>query len=707
MPSTLRRAALLGGLAVALTSLVAAGAAALAVSAASATPIALDLPENGSGAAPLIAYDHVTGTTYVAWTDPVKPAVDLCILPAGQTACEGGAPVLLEDSLFTGANFSGPGGLVVLPGGEVAVIGNTTENGSIAWISPPGGEGFLTGKKNGLQNGGEPISNVSLFYTGGNAVALNGTDVGLLDDYGDKFADTSLTTEAPEIENPNTNQTHPEGQFARKALDTAGSEVAAEPAPPPAAAGSDILVGVGDNYAGPPEVLPGCLNKEGTGDGVSVGKVDGTSKSAGTLNAKGLPGYGVFACSAESPVLAQGGEDGIGLVEQEGDGFDGSGSLFTVDYRPFLATSTGGTFGSPVQLADVTHESLGGVFALDLSEDASTGVYTTWEDGQGLVLDYSSNGGASWGSPVVVPEPPGGVQDNPVIVGVGGGNAEIAYVGNPGTGPQVFLEAVNYQQLALAPTTLTTFQTSGTTTGASITIPAGTVGETDKATVSGANAGTATGTVDYALYSSSSCTSAPVFSGASSVSGGAAAPVTVTSALPAGTYYWRASYSGDSTNEPSTSACGSEVLTVTPPATTPSSEFKVEAIVTSSNGTITITIIVEQSGEATLEVTISTTTLAHSAAVDAKSKKCKHGKIKLKGKCVSATTVVGKTSGKATAGVPLKLTVHLSSKIKNLLKKGKTVHLAGKLAFQSALGGKPTTHTYSLVVKGIKRKHKK
>ena len=175
-------------------------------------------------------------------------------------------------------------------------------------------EGFLASKQ-GLQNGGEPISSVSLFYTFGNAVALNGTDVGLLDDYGDFFGDTSLTSASPLISKPNSNQkTSPaEGEFPRKSLETAGPEVAAEPAPAPAPAGSDIVVGVGDNFGGPSEALPGCLNKEGSGYGVSVGRVAGTSNAAGTLNAEGLPGYGVLACSAESPVFAQGGADGIGL----------------------------------------------------------------------------------------------------------------------------------------------------------------------------------------------------------------------------------------------------------------------------------------------------------------------------------------------------------------------------------------------------------
>ena len=599
MRPALRRATLLSALAVALASLVAAGVAVLAASAASAAPIALDAPDNGNP--PLIAYDPSTGTTYVAWSDPVKPAVDLCILPAGATACSGGAPVLLEDSHFTGDEFAGPGGLVVLPGGEVAVIGNTGENGSIAWISPPGGASFMSGGQ-GLQNGGEPISPVSLYYVVGNAVALSGTDVGLLDDYGDYFGDTALTAPDPEIKEPNSNQTTPPGLFPRKALDTDGPEIAAEPAPPPAAAGTDVVVGVGDNFGGPPEALPGCLNSAGTGYGVSAGEVDGTSNAAGTLNGKGLPGYGVLACSAETPVVASGGEDGIGVVEQEGSGISGAGSDYQLDYRPFVATATGGSFGAPAELADVTGEVLDGVDSLDLSEDSGTGVYALWESGK-AVIDYSSNGGASWGGSAVTPVP---YTAHGVIAGIGGGNAEIAYDNNPGTGTQVFVETLNYAAIYAA---------------------------------------------DHP-------------------------PATPISKPP-------------------------------PPPPTPSSEFKVEAIVTSSGGTVTITIVVTQPGEASLTVTISTSTLAHSAAVDAKAKKCKHGQIKLKSKCVAANTVVGKTSAKAAAGVPLKLTVHLSNKTKSLLKKGKTVHLIGTLAFQSALGGKPTTHTYNLTVKGHKPKHKK
>ncbi|MGA2164449.1 MAG: hypothetical protein ABSH36_08260 [Solirubrobacteraceae bacterium] len=597
--AALRRAGLVGGLVAALATLIAVGVAALAASAASAAPIALDAPDNGTP--PLIAYDPSTQTTYVAWEDPHFPGVDLCVLPAGAAACEGGAPVLLEDSKYpgySGTNRPGLGGLVVLPNGEAVVIGTPVSTGSIAWASPAGGAAFLSGS-HGLQNGGQFISPVSLYYTFGNAVALSNNDVGLLDNYGNFFSDSPFA--GPESPNPAAT-TNPDGQYPRKALDTDGPEIAAEPAPPPAATGTDIVVGVGSNNSSAQLTPAGCLNDAATGYGVSVGKVDGTSKSTGTLNKEGLPAYQLLGCSAEAPVLAQGGQGGIGVLEEEGSGFSGAGSDYQLDYRPFVATATGGSFGTPVELADVTGEVLNGVDALDLSEDSGTGVYALWESGR-AVIDYSSNGGATWGGSAVTPVP---YTAHGVIAGTSGGNAEIAYDNNPGTGTQVFVESLNYAAL----------------------------------------------------------------------------------------------YAAD--NPPSTKPAPPP-----PPPPTPSSEFKVEAIVTSSGGTVTITIVVTQSGKATLEVTISTTTLASSSAVEAKAKKCKHGQIKLKGRCVAPNTVVGKTSANATAGVPLKLTVNLSSKVKSLLKKGKTVHLTGKLSFQSALGGKPTTHIYNLTVKGHKPKHKK
>jgi hypothetical protein len=52
------------------------------------------------------------------------------------------------------------------------------------------------------------------------------------------------------------------------------------------------------------------------------------------------------------------------------------------------------------------------------------------------------------------------------------------------------------------------------------------------------------------------------------------------------------------------------------------------------------------------------------------------------------------------AGVPLKITIKPSSKVKKLLKKGKTVVLTATLTYTSALGGKPMVHTFRVKVKG-------
>jgi hypothetical protein len=120
-------------------------------------------------------------------------------------------------------------------------------------------------------------------------------------------------------------------------------------------------------------------------------------------------------------------------------------------------------------------------------------------------------------------------------------------------------------------TTATTTSTSlsgGGQSGATMAVPENTA-VSDTATLSGANASTATGTVTYSVYSDSGCTTA--------VRAGTAQSITTPGTLPAssavklgapGTYYWQASYSGNSANAASISTCGSEVETVTSPTAT-------------------------------------------------------------------------------------------------------------------------------------------
>ena len=123
-------------------------------------------------------------------------------------------------------------------------------------------------------------------------------------------------------------------------------------------------------------------------------------------------------------------------------------------------------------------------------------------------------------------------------------------------------EVVTVTGNTTASTSVSTSLSGGDQTGASISVPSGTA-VSDTATLSGTNAATAGGTVTYNVFSDSNCTQqlAGAEDQVAVTDGGVPASSPVT--LAAGTYYWQASYSGDSTNAPSTSTCGSEVETVT------------------------------------------------------------------------------------------------------------------------------------------------
>jgi hypothetical protein len=88
----------------------------------------------------------------------------------------------------------------------------------------------------------------------------------------------------------------------------------------------------------------------------------------------------------------------------------------------------------------------------------------------------------------------------------------------------------------------------------------------DEATLSGANASKAEGEVEYNVYSDSECKELAALAGEVKVASGTV-PASEQEKLTVGTYYWRATYLGDSVNHTSTSTCGSEVETVTTPIT--------------------------------------------------------------------------------------------------------------------------------------------
>ena len=228
--------------------------------------------------------------------------------------------------------------------------------------------------------------------------------------------------------------------------------------------------------------------------------------------------------------------------------------------------------------------------------------------------------------------------------------------------------------------------------GASITVPAGTIGETDRGTLSGTNAATATGTVTYALFSNPTCVaSSKVFDGGTvGVSGGvpgASAPVTTV--LAEGTYYWEAAYSGDIHNLPSASGCGSEVLKVVPAST-------VGGTGTSTSTTVTLTITCTAT-PCTVTITITIPESSGKAAA-ARKKKAKRPKI---------VTLASGRFTITTAG-PHKLTLRLTKAGKKLFARDHGRLKANVLiADQTAGGLQKTTRTVSFTPAKTKHKHKK
>jgi Concanavalin A-like lectin/glucanases superfamily/IPT/TIG domain len=104
--------------------------------------------------------------------------------------------------------------------------------------------------------------------------------------------------------------------------------------------------------------------------------------------------------------------------------------------------------------------------------------------------------------------------------------------------------------------TVTTSAASGTSvkTGTAVT---------DQATITGAASSTAGGTVTYNLFNTIGCTGSPVFTNTSaSFTNGSVPASAAWTAMPPAIYQWQATYNGDGNHLASTSACGSDSVTV-------------------------------------------------------------------------------------------------------------------------------------------------
>lgn len=441
---------------------------------------------------PSIAYDSGSGDTYVVWRDSVsEDTLDVCVVTSGGSACNGGSgPYKLTDPVATGGGKNpvfrtakvlvAPGGTVVVltdleDGDESRVLqpGYTYDSGVIAWSSAPGGAGFAS---NDIAAGGKLLAEAPAYMPSAGAVALNATEFatyGNTNPFGNGVTDFSLIAAAPST-TPIVDQSgaKQEGEYSDQE-NVESNEIAVEPA-----AGTPgkyvVVVGGGAQEPAPAVCQPGG-GFYATGYGVATG----TPKELQMQKAWSSSYFTPLSCEAAGPALTEG-RSGIGALEAEGPGYD------SVNYRTFEAASA--KFGAPVQVANETGLFLVSPDDFSLSQDAAGGVYAMWGDERGFQFNYSSTGGTSWPAPVTALSE----ASDPVVVGVGGGSAEVAYKYDPGSGSQEYLQPLNYAALLAAeqspPATTTTTNptvTPVTSPPAIVTTPSPTI--TQAVTVEGDN----------------------------------------------------------------------------------------------------------------------------------------------------------------------------------------------------------------------------
>ncbi len=453
----------------------------------------------------------------------------------------------------------------------------------------------------------------------------------------------------------------------------------------------DTISNAGGQFAGQDGSTPGvlgifntgfsngpfaCMPGSGTAYAYGSGAQSSTNNynlSPGTANSAWKVAAAQADCNVDEPAVA-GGPSGFGVLENDT-------AHNNIVYHRFDQTND--TFDTPFATIAANQ----GEQSPAVSQDGSGGIYTTFLLGGGggpISLAYSSNGGTTWTGPATLnPNTDGGAGKVTSSVGPTG-QGWVAWIDNGSVYAQQFVasDAISPVISPPTPTTLTTSQTSGTTTGANISIPAGTVGETDRAILAGVHAATASGTVSYGLYGTSVCNGTALATSTTSVAAGSVgASAPITTALSPGTYYWRAAYSGDAANDAGASSCGSEVLTVTPAATTGGTG-------TSTSTTVTITITC--SGPCTVTVTLTIPTA--SAA--------RKGKKKPKPLILATGTFTLPNGGTH------KLTLHLTKTGRKIFA---THHgrLKASLLLSEKIDGHTILSTKTIKITPAKHKHKK
>jgi hypothetical protein len=650
-PVRIRRASLLGAL---------FGIIGLALAAnASAVSPAVNIGNLQFGGPPAVAVDSA-GNAQIAWADEVLPyTIHTCTLPVGATACS-------HINVLTPTGTEYIDGVKLLVDGSTIVLladvyGHSEENEpEQEWTSTDDGASF-----NAINEGKSVAEGVLSATTAPlNAVIVPGTNAlgyaWVTAGGPPTFAEFPLaspptcsvkaghTCQVATLQ-PGTEHllSNPHGVFAAQSGSNSG------------------VLGVYETL-GPPGCPSGSFDTAFVYGSGEQGAGNSYNISPGATNSAWKVALSPGDCEVEYPAVG-GGPSGFGVVESN----LAAGSTVYHRFDPMT-----NSFDTPfVTIAGEGEESP------SVNQDSAGGVYATYLAGfRGAVrLAYSSNGGSSW--------------SGPATLDAAGGSALSSDVNAAGQGWATWqVGEAFYAQPFIAsdsipppspptPTTVTTSQTSGTTTGVNISVPAGTVGETDQAILTGTHAATASGTVSYGLYGTSSCTGAAVSTSTEPVTAGKpAASAPITTALSPGTYYWKAAYSGDAANDAGASSCGSEVLTVTPPATTSGTG-------TSTGTTVTVTITCSGPCTVTLTLTIPTASSAR------------------KGKHKPKPLILAKGTFTLPTGGTHKVTLHLT-------KTGRKIFAArhGRLRASLLLSEKIADHTISstktITITPAKHKHK-
>jgi hypothetical protein len=641
-----------------------------------------------SSGPPVVAVDSA-GNAVIAWANTkdlagAKNFVQYCVLPNGATGCSQSNDLIPADGAEYVDNVQvlSDGSTLVILADVYGAQGGSAEDyqPEQEWQSTDGGATVS------IVNGGKSVAegNIAGDTNPLNAVLVPGTDVL---GYGWNAAVSAPTFHAFPLTSP------PECSEATNGCTSGFATLEPDTNPDPIpnleshfasqlGASPGVLGVFFTNFTNGPL---GCSNAQTVPFGTAYAYASGAQSPTNNYNVS--PGQPNSAwrvavsqadCNVEYSTVG-GGPSGFGVLE------DNELTGQTVYHRFDQNTET---FDTP--LATVADE---GEQSPAVSQDGSGGIYATFL-GQGGVggpirLAYSGDGGGSWSVNTINPNSDQRAEDVTSNVNAAG-QGWVAWTDNGSVYAESFQAADSIPPATLAPapkpTSLSTTQTSGKTSGASITLTAGTVGETDQATISGANVASAGGTVNYRLYSNPTCTSSSkvLESTAAVTAGKAAASAPVTAALAVGSYYWQAAYSGDANNASSSSTCGSEVLTVIGPATVGESATSTEKSVTlnvdcaSFPCTITITLTAPE-------------TVVVKAARAAKKHKPK--KITL-------------ATGTFTLHKAGKVILHLSKGGKKLL----AAHhgrLTASLLLSEKINGKTLQSTKTIKIKPAAKAHKK